>query len=80
MPVMTASGASTCANEDKVVDIVKGRLANDIKALVRAELTANKITPVEGFQNLERGIAASVVASISDDVRAMVKKSLPKKV
>jgi hypothetical protein len=80
LPVMTASGASNCANEDKVVDIVKGRLANDIKALVRAELTANKITPVEGFQNLERGIAASVVASISDDVRAMVKKSLPKKV
>jgi hypothetical protein len=79
MPVLTASGASTCANQDKVVDIVKGRLANDIKALVRAELTANKITPVEGFQNLERGIAASVVASISDDVRAMVKKSLPKK-
>jgi len=79
MPV-TASQASTCANQDKVVDIVKGRLANDIKALVRAELTANKITPVEGFQNLERGIAASVVASISDDVRAMVKKSLPKKV
>ena len=76
MPV-TASQASTCANEDKVVDIVKGRLANDIKALVRAELTANKITLVEGFQNVERSIANSVVASISDDVRAMIKKSLP---
>lgn len=81
--IITDSQASTCANEDKVVDIVKGRLSNDIKALVRAELTANKITPVEGFenfQNLERTIANSVVASISDDVRAMVKKSLPKKV
>jgi hypothetical protein len=42
------------------------------------ELTANKITPVEGFQNLERTIANSVVASISDDVRATVKKSLRK--
>ena len=82
LPVITASGASTCANQDKVVDIVKVRLANDIKALVRAELTANKITPVEGFenfQNQERAIAASVLASVSEDVRAMVKKSLPKK-
>ena len=82
MPVMTASGASTCANQDKVVDIVKGRLTNDIKALVRAELTANKITLVESFENFqerEKSIATSVVASISDDVRAMIKKSLPKK-
>ena len=80
--IVTESQASTCANEGKVVDIVKGRLSNDIKALVRAELTANKITPVEGFegfQNLERTIANSTLASISDDVRAMVKKSLPKK-
>lgn len=75
-PVPTYTNTA-CPDTDAIVKKVKAKFSDaDIKKLVNAELTKNGIKVVEGFTNQEDNIALAVIGSISDDIRALVKKSV----
>lgn len=78
LPVQAYSN-TVCPDTDAIVATVKTKLgSNYIKDLVNAELKKNGIKTVEGFTGAEDGIALSVIGSISDDIRALVAKSIKK--
>lgn len=76
LPVQTYTekAGGSCSTE-KIVANVKEILDSNIKSIVRAELTSNKIPVIEGFSQ-DNILTLNILASINDDVRATTRKSL----